>query len=70
MEVYIGNLRKGITVREIKEMFSHMGEIVEAEIIRAHHSDPFGKDFAILRLVQAETVGNAIVPGVVINHHQ
>jgi hypothetical protein len=56
MQVYIGNLRKGITTRELRELFGHMGEIVEIEIIHAHTSDPFGRDFAILHLEQDELV--------------
>jgi hypothetical protein len=56
MELYIGNLRKGISAKELRELFSHMGEIVEIEIIHAHASDPFGKDFAILHLAQEEVL--------------
>lgn len=54
MEVYIGNLRKGISARELREIFSHMGEIVEIEIIRSGEPDPFGRDFAILYLANTE----------------
>jgi hypothetical protein len=56
MEVYIGNLRKGISAKEVLDIFSHMGEIIEVEIIHAPKSDPLGKDFAIVHLVTTEPV--------------
>lgn len=56
MEVYIGNLRKGISAKEVLDIFSHMGEIIEVEIVRAPKSDPLGKDFAILHLATDEPV--------------
>jgi hypothetical protein len=56
MEVYIGNLRKGVSPRDLVDIFAHMGEILEVEIVRASVNDPLGKDFAILRLATTETV--------------
>lgn len=53
MNIYIGNLSKGVTEESLRESFEHLGLVDDVKIVVAA-DEMHQKDFAVIRLMPGE----------------